>query len=169
MERVILLNSDYSFLNYIAFKDAMRLVTKRKVEVIKEASRIIWRRKEEIMYMPMVLRLVKLVRSVYKNKVPFSKRNVLIRDEYTCQYCGVKSTSKMTWDHVTPKGQGGYNSWENCVTACKPCNNKKGNRTPRQAKMFLKRTPYAPTIMEFLRIRMKNLGIVDLLIEMGVY
>jgi len=169
MNRVILLNADYSFLNTISWQKAMCLIEKGKVEIVKASKKIIkslenaWERT-----VPKVLRLVHLVRTIYRSKVPFSKRNVLYRDNFTCQYCGTKK-QKLTIDHVTPRGQGGISSWENCVAACKPCNNDKGNRTPRQAKMRLPRRPIQPTIMEFLMLRMKRFGIDDILKELGVF
>lgn len=91
----------------------------------------------------------------------------MVRDRYLCVYC--KSNRDLTIDHVIPASRGGKNSFENCVTACRTCNNKKGNRTPREAKMFLKKQPYAPTISEFFRIKMDQLGMHKLLKELGVY
>ncbi len=166
MERVILLNSDYSFLNTINWKKAMRLLAKGKVEVLKATDSIIqsadrtWK-----LYIPKVLRLVKLVRSVYKTRVPYSKKNVIYRDKYICQYCG-KKERKMTIDHVIPKAKGGKSTFENCVASCKPCNNFKGSKTPREVGMVLKRKPFQPTIMEFINIKMKILGIDKLLKEL---
>ena len=75
----------------------------------------------------------------------------------------------LTIDHIIPTSKGGKTSFENCITACKPCNNEKGNRTPSEAKMFLKRQAYAPTISEFFRIKMKQLGVEAYLKELGVY
>lgn len=160
---MILLNSDYSFLNTIHWKKAMRLLAKGKVEVLKSTSRVI-RNSERTwkILVPKIIRLVKLVRSIWKTRVPFSKKNVLYRDGYTCQYCGIK-LNKLTLDHVIPKSRGGRGTFENCVASCRPCNNTKGDRTPNEAKMGLKRTPFQPTIMEFITIRMKLLGIDELL------
>lgn len=168
-QRVILLNSDYSFLNTVNWKKAMCLIAKGKVEIVKASKKIIksaenaWE-----MVVPKVLRLVKLVRTIYKTRVPFSKKNVLYRDEFTCQYCG-KKKQRLTIDHVIPKSKGGRSNFENCVASCKPCNNKKGNRLPSEAKMGLPKRPIQPTIMEFLHIRMRMLGIDGLLRELGVY
>jgi len=168
-EKVILLNSDYSFINFITWKRAVRLMVKGKVEVIKESNKFIENAEKTYnLIIPKVLRLVKLIRSIYRSKVPFSKKNIFVRDKFVCQYCG-KVTNKPTMDHVIPKAQGGKSSFENCVCACKPCNGKKDRYTPREAKMFLKKQPYTPTIMEFIRIRMDALGIHDMLKEMGVY
>lgn len=76
-------------------------------------------------------------------KVPaVSRREVLRRDKHTCQYCG--NTKQLTLDHVVPVSKGGKNTWDNIVTACEKCNNRKGNRTPQQAGMILHTKPKAP-------------------------
>ena len=64
----------------------------------------------------------------------------MARDKQVCQYCGVLKFN-LTIDHIIPKGRGGQDLWENLVTACKPCNQKKGNKTPEEANMVLKRNP----------------------------
>jgi 5-methylcytosine-specific restriction endonuclease McrA len=159
MEKVILLNNDYSFLNMIHWKKAMRLVSKGKVEVINVTDKVL-RNLERTweLFVPKVLRLVKMVRSIYKTRVPFSKKNVFYRDLFVCQYCG-KTGVRMTIDHILPSSRGGKSTFENCVTSCKPCNNKKSDKTPREAKMFPKKLPVQPTIMEFINIKMKALKI----------
>jgi 5-methylcytosine-specific restriction endonuclease McrA len=73
---------------------------------------------------------------------PVNRREVLRRDLHRCQYCGSKK--KLTLDHVIPRSKGGKHSWDNIVTACEPCNAKKGDRTPPQAGMSLSRRPQAP-------------------------
>ena len=169
MEQVVLLNSDCSFLNTISWKRAMCLVVKNKVEVLKYSNKTIMTVDKTLkLFLPQVLRLIKLVRTFYKRKVPFSKKNLLIRDSFVCQYCGKKSNT-LTVDHIIPRSRGGQKTFENCVACCKPCNNKKQNRTPREAHMFIRKKPYQPTIMEFLRIRMQLLGVHNLLKELGVY
>jgi hypothetical protein len=81
--------------------------------------------------------------------VNFSRKNILIRDNYTCQYCGVIfDTNELTYDHVIPKsiwpGSDSPTNWTNIVTCCVKCNRKKGNKTPAQAKMKLKNLPIRP-------------------------
>jgi len=160
MEKVILLNADYSFLNTCTWKRAMTLVAKDKVEILKYGEHII----NGVLKIPSVLRLIKLIRTIYKTRVPFSKKNVMIRDRFKCVYCGRKDVV-FTIDHVRPKMQGGKSSFENCVTSCKPCNNKKGHKSCAHAKMWPKTQLVAPTISEFLRMRMETLGIKDILKE----
>jgi 5-methylcytosine-specific restriction endonuclease McrA len=73
---------------------------------------------------------------------PVNRREVLKRDNHTCQYCG--STKHLTLDHVIPRSKGGQHSWDNVVTACEKCNSIKSNRLPHEAGMVLKSKPKAP-------------------------
>jgi hypothetical protein len=83
------------------------------------------------------------------HNVNFSRKNLFIRDDYSCQYCGLKKDIKeLTYDHVIPKSVWNRSSsptcWTNIVTACVSCNRKKGNRTPNEARMPLKNLPVIP-------------------------
>jgi len=168
MERTVILNSDYSFLGLVSWKRAIKLVVKEKVEVLKASEREICSGDGTCkMTVPLVLRLIHLVRYVYKNKVPFTRKNVYVRDKHTCQYCGSKD--KLSIDHVIPVSRGGSNNFENCVASCIPCNVKKDNRTPREAGMSLRSKPHEPTIMEFLILKMKTLGVDQTLKDLGVF
>jgi len=158
MTRVILLNADYSFLNVVDWKKAFTLLSKGKVEVLKYSERVIKTAQGVVMKIPAVMKLVKLIRTLYKTRVPFSKKNVMIRDGFKCVYCG-KEKVNLTIDHVLPKSRGGKSSFENCVTSCKDCNNDKGHRTCQEARMWPKTKLIAPTISEFLRMKIKNMGI----------
>lgn len=160
----ILLNADYSFLNIVNWKKAICLITKGKVEVLKFSERVIRSVEGIAIKVPLVMRLVKFIRTLYRTKVPFSKKNVMVRDDFKCAYCG-DSDVRLTIDHVIPKSRGGKSTFDNCVASCKPCNNRKGSKTPREAKMFLKKRPYSPTISEFLRMRIEKLGVQDVLDE----
>ena len=169
MEAVIILNQDYQFLNKVSWQKAICLVYKGKAEVLRHTKKVIRNAEHTVeMLVPKVLRLLKLVRAVYKQKVPFSRKNIMVRDDFVCQYCGVIG-ERLTIDHVIPKSRGGKTNFENCVGACKTCNAKKANKTPREAKMFLRKQPYSPTIMEFLRMQMKKENIDTFLEELGVY
>lgn len=89
----------------------------------------------------MVPAIIRLVRAVaFRAKYLRPTRNAIFRrDRYTCQYCGDRN--KISLDHVLPLSRGGKDTWENLVTACFPCNNKKGNRTPDEANMPLAKQP----------------------------
>jgi len=80
-----------------------------------------------------------------RSKIRFSRQNVYLRDDFTCQYCAKEFTrSKLNLDHVNPRAQGGKTRWENIVCSCIECNLKKGGRTPSQAGMKLLREPKRP-------------------------
>jgi 5-methylcytosine-specific restriction endonuclease McrA len=82
----------------------------------------------------------------YGKRLPIKKSTLMIRDENTCQYCSkILTSGQATIDHVIPTSRGGKHDWKNVVLSCKECNNKKGNKTPQEAKMPLKNVPYAPT------------------------
>jgi 5-methylcytosine-specific restriction endonuclease McrA len=75
-----------------------------------------------------------------------SRRNVYLRDGYTCQYCGEQPSSReLNLDHVMPRSRGGSATWENLVTSCRRCNFSKGNATPEGAGMRLLRQPARPS------------------------
>ena len=77
--------------------------------------------------------------------VKFSRRNVFLRDKNTCQYCYKSFSNKeLNLDHVLPKSRGGKSSWTNIVLSCIRCNQKKADRTPKEAKMKLLTEPVKP-------------------------
>ncbi len=94
---------------------------------------------------PDVIRLTKYEK-MGERSVIFSRRNIFKRDRYTCQFCGGQpGTKELTIDHVQPRSRGGEGTWENCVLACVSCNKRKSNRTPKEAKMPLRKVPIRPT------------------------
>ena len=168
MSQCILLNADYAFMNVVDWKRALRLVVNNKVTVLRYSETLVHGAEGAVMRIPSVMKLIKLIRAVYRSRVPFSKRNVLIRDGFACCYCTTRK-GKMTIDHIVPRSRGGPTNFENCVASCKPCNNKKGNRLPREVGMYIKVKAYQPTISEFLRLKVKKLGINEILRDMGIY
>jgi 5-methylcytosine-specific restriction endonuclease McrA len=168
VETCVILNGDYTFLNVVGWKRAIRLMVKQKAEVLKYSDRELHNCEGKVITrVPLVMKLMKIIRMIYKNRVPFSKKNIFVRDKHKCGYCG--SNKELTVDHIIPASRGGKSNFENCITACKPCNNKKDRRTPSEAKMYLSHQPYSPTISEFIRIKMKQLKIDKFLEEIGVY
>lgn len=163
MSGVVVLNADYSYLNSVSWKRAIRLIVKGKAESLKDSTREVITTGGKKILVPALMRLIKIVRNVYRNRVPFSKKNIHIRDGGKCMYCGVTG-ERLTIDHVIPRSKGGKTSWDNCVASCKKCNATKADRTPSEAKMSLIKRPYQPTINEFLMIKMRELG-VDKIIE----
>ena len=131
----------------IAFwQDAITEIFTGKAEVLDEYDEVVYRNADRgmIIRMPAVVRLLKPT-TAFKKGVKFSRINVMVRDNFHCQYCGKKfPMGALNYDHVVPRVQGGKTVWENIVTSCYPCNDKKGARTPEQAKMKLRKTPYRP-------------------------
>jgi len=170
MEAVILLNGDYTPLGVISWRNAVRLIVKKKVEVVKQSTITIHNNTKNVadFFLPLVIRLLKFIRQIYRTKVTLNKRNILIRDGYVCQYCGKKLGKDASIDHVIPKSKGGKSHFNNLVACCFKCNNKKDNRLPSQAKMFLIKKPSVPTINEFMLIRVKESGMSKYLIELGI-
>jgi 5-methylcytosine-specific restriction endonuclease McrA len=169
MQNCVVLNGDYSFLNVINWQRAVILCLRGKSEALKTSDKPLRGSDGSvIMKLPLVIRLIKVVRMVYRNRVPYSKKNVMIRDGHKCMYCGSKA-KKLTIDHVIPVSKGGKTNFDNCVAACYPCNNYKGSKTPSHADMFLIRQPHTPTISEFFMLKSKQLKIHEYLKEAGVY
>jgi 5-methylcytosine-specific restriction endonuclease McrA len=166
MSHCVLLNADFTFLNLIDWKRAVCLLAKGKVEVLKQSDSVVKSSGGIEFKIPSIMRLIKLIRTIYRTGVAFNKKNILVRDGFKCAYCGEKS-QKLTIDHIIPRSRGGKDSFENCVAACRSCNRRKGGRIPSEANMHLVLKPYQPTVSEFLRMRLKRLGINDLLKDIG--
>lgn len=154
MNRVLLLNSDWSPLNFVSSIRALNLLFKGRAEVILMGEKVsAWdepistpSRSYDV---PATLRLVERV-NVKFAPPRFRKRVLFNRDDWRCQYCGVDlDLRSITIDHVVPRSRGGNTSWNNCVTACRKCNSKKGNRTLSESGMCLRRTPVEPNVDHF--------------------
>ncbi len=98
---------------------------------------------------PSIVRLSMYVRVPYK-KIVLSRKNILRRDNFRCQYCGATDVP-LTIDHMVPKSRGGEDTWENLITACIRCNNRKGNRSPEQAHVTPRSTPRRPSHLMFIK------------------
>jgi 5-methylcytosine-specific restriction endonuclease McrA len=145
---VLILNQDYQPLNVVNVRKSLMLLFLEKAELLHDyPNRKIRTIASEFEY-PSVIRLRRYARIPYKFIV-LSRKNIMKRDGLKCQYCG--STRDLTLDHIIPRSRGGEDSWENLVTACNKCNNRKGNKTPREAGMKLMRKPYRPSHIIFLR------------------
>jgi len=159
---VVVLNADYTFLSQTTWQNAICLLYEGKAETVEETKRIVRNQDRTVeIIVPLMIRVVKYIRKRFKSSVPYSKKNVFMRDGQVCQFCGTHITNidKCTIDHVLPKSKGGKSKWENCVTACKPCNHRKADRTCSEAKMYLKRKPVQPTIGEYIQFWTKKLKV----------
>jgi 5-methylcytosine-specific restriction endonuclease McrA len=141
---VLVLNATYEPISVVSTRRAVILLLKEKAELI-EAAEAELRAENFTIRMPLVIRLVYFVRIPYKVSLPVTRRTVLARDRYTCQYCGRQPARKdLTVDHVLPRSRGGRTTWENVVAACQRCNGHKGNRTPEEAGMWVLSHPARP-------------------------
>jgi 5-methylcytosine-specific restriction endonuclease McrA len=98
---------------------------------------------------PSVVRLNYFVRVPYRARTSLSRRAVLVRDDFECQYCGAAAENV---DHIIPRSRGGTHSWNNVVAACRPCNSRKENRSPQAAGLQLRRSPGPPHESVWIRI-----------------
>ena len=128
----------------VPWERAVTLLWEKKVEVIQPYEGKVLRSASWNIEMPAVIRFLQFVRN-HKRAVKFSRENLLIRDRMTCQYCGgAVSRTNATYDHVIPRVSGGTTRWENILISCVACNQKKGGRTPEQAKMKPLSVPVRP-------------------------
>jgi hypothetical protein len=142
MDRVLVLNSDYTPLNVTDVRRGFILVSKGKAEIVKEdVNKIVTTIGEFVR--PLIIRLVNYVR-FRRGGIKVGRRRVFKRDGYQCGYCGSKKN--LTIDHIIPRSKGGDNSWTNLVTCCNRCNNDKDDKTPEEAGMKLIVKVYEPTI-----------------------
>ena len=149
--RVLVLNASYEPINVCTVRRATVLLLKSRAELLERGVGVLHSERMEI-ERPCVIRLqryVRIPRDVHRRKI--TRKAVLARDSYTCQYCG-REASGLTVDHVIPRSRGGPSAWENIVAACAPCNRKKGNRLPREAAMQPASRPRPPGPTVFIRI-----------------
>lgn len=142
--RVLVLNFNYEPLNICQLKRAIILLLKEKAEVVEYDS-IKVHSEKQIFEAPSIIKLLYLVKKP-RTVVKLSRRSILARDNFSCQYCGKKS-EYLTIDHIIPKRLGGKSSWENLVSACRKCNAKKADKTLEQANMHLIKIPRAITFL----------------------
>ncbi|MBN1485849.1 MAG: HNH endonuclease [Chloroflexia bacterium] len=139
--RVLVLNQNFEPLNICSLRRALKLVVCNKADVLVENHLLIHTVNRD-WECPSVVRLRYLVRPPLP-RIQLSRQAIFRRDNYTCQYCG-KRASRLSLEHVVPRHRGGGHTWENLVTACLPCNHRKGGRTLEEAGMRLLRSPFRP-------------------------
>lgn len=150
MSDVLVLNFTYEAMNITSIARAIKLVYARKAEVVRDRGSLYTT--SLAFKMPGVIRMLYYIRRVAA-PVPLTKKNLLLRDDYRCQYCGIKGDRTLTIDHVLPRSRQGPNSWTNCVVACFDCNQKKKNRLPHEAGMALRKKPKAPSRIPWIRVK----------------
>ena len=142
-------------MSVINAKKAIVLLYLGKAELIEAHNGLQVRAVSMSMPFPSIVRLAMYVRVPFKNII-ISRKNILRRDGHRCQFCG-RGDIPLTIDHVLPLSRGGEDTWENLVCACVRCNNKKGDRTPDEAALPLRRKPMRPNHVTFIRHVMGSL------------
>lgn len=143
--QTLVLNQGYEPLSIVSWQRAMKLYCLGKAELVEQYSDLPPLRSQYVtIEVPAVIRFTNRVRRNYQ-VVRFKREYLFGRDSYRCQYCFEHfPASKLTQDHVIPRSRGGRRRWENIVTACVPCNQRKGDRLPHEAGMTLRRKPRKP-------------------------
>ncbi len=158
-KRVLVLNKSWIPVNVTSAKRAICLVFSGLAKVVHPKTYEIydfeqWKKQQAKYYIravhfdmpvPEIIVLQRYNNLRSRHKVPFSRTNLLKRDDYSCQYCGKKDRgSKLTIDHIVPRSKGGITSWSNCVIACSSCNRRKGNKFLHESGYRLLRQPTTP-------------------------
>lgn len=139
---VLLLNASYEPIRILSVRQGLELLTRGKVFVEKATDKEVY----PGVFLPSVIVLREQVRIPHK-RARASKKNIFLRDGYTCQYCGrAFDRSELSLDHILPQSRGGKDTWENLVAACKPCNGRKDDQTPEEAGMPLIRRVIPATV-----------------------
>jgi len=153
MIKALLLDRNYMAISIVTWKRAMILMAREKAEIISKSSKSVTSASGKKFIIPSILRLLIVVPfRAYSNRMKFNRKNVLIRDNYKCQYCDDDLSKKGgTIDHVVPRSKGGANDYLNCVACCKKCNNIKGNNIPSDMGMLLRKQPRKPSFISLYR------------------
>jgi 5-methylcytosine-specific restriction endonuclease McrA len=152
MSDVLLLNFTYEALNVTNLRRAIKLIFMGKAEIVETQNGKVVRSQSQMIPIPSIVRLRYVVKRPHL-EVPLTRKNVLLRNNYTCQYCGSTERKNMTVDHIIPKSMGGKSTWENLVCACKECNARKRSRLPGEAQMKLLSRPRRPKLIPWRPFR----------------
>jgi 5-methylcytosine-specific restriction endonuclease McrA len=150
VQQVLVLNASYEPLNVTSVRRAHVLVFKGKAEVIEELDEPL-RSATDTYAWPHVIRLLTYVRVPRMIQRKISRRALFARDGWRCVYCG-DTGGRLTLDHVVPRSKGGESIWENVVTACAPCNLRKGDRLLADSGLHLRRQPRPPAPVLFIHL-----------------
>lgn len=151
----LVLNADYRPLSYYPlslwpWQEAVKAAWLDRVDIVAQYEEVVRSPSTEIR-IPSVVVLKDYVKP--QKRVAFTRFNLFLRDEFSCQYCGAKGD--LTFDHVIPRARGGVTSWENVVAACSKCNLAKGSRSLRQVGFHLRKPPRQPSSGELMNLGRK--------------
>jgi 5-methylcytosine-specific restriction endonuclease McrA len=149
------LNASFEPLTIVTSRRAVRLVLDGKAELLEADTERVFRSEDRVVPSPSVIRLVRYVHVPYRFRRQVTNTFLFARDDYTCQYCGrrksdLKGRQFLTRDHVRPLSRGGLNTWDNVVTSCSTCNNRKGGRLPGEAGLALLHAPTEPNYVHLV-------------------
>ncbi len=149
----LVLNADYRPLSYYplslwTWQEAIKAAYLDRVDIVAEYDTVVHSPSISLK-IPSVVVLRDYIKP--QSSTAFTRFNLFLRDEFTCQYCG--SQRDLTFDHVVPRASGGVTSWSNVVAACSPCNLRKGAKSLARAQMHLRRPPRQPEAEE-----LRNMG-----------
>jgi len=145
----LVLNADFRPMSYfplslVSWQEAVTAAVSERVVVVAEYDAVV-RSPSTVLRLPSVVALRRYRPRL--RKVAFTRYNVFLRDRFTCQYCGHRfPASELTFEHVIPRSRGGLTTWTNIVTACRPCNGRKGSSTAVKPR----REPKEPALRELL-------------------
>ena len=151
-ERALLLDLNYIAISVVSWKKAIKMLIKGKAEVIHN-SNITMSFANGKIWLPSVIRLLSPIPwKAHVVRIRFTRRNVIIRDDSSCQYCGQKvGKNVITIDHIMPRSRGGDTDFLNCVVSCMRCNSTKADKTPLEAGMKLLHKPKQPSFYTLYR------------------
>ncbi|MCB9730815.1 MAG: HNH endonuclease [Deltaproteobacteria bacterium] len=140
-----MLSAAFEPVDRVGWQRAMTLFVSGRVEVVESYAERVVRTIDRAFQLPAVVRFHTGTRHQTRRLVRFSRENVWLRDSGCCQYCAEPvPLARITYDHVVPRSRGGRTGWDNVVIACRPCNQRKADRTPEEAGMWLSRAPVRP-------------------------
>ena len=148
MRSALVLNATYEPLSVVAARRATCLVLADKADLVADDGHQLHSARL-VLPSPSVVRLRYVVRVPFVRRTAMSRRALFTRDDYRCQYCGDYADSL---DHVVPRSKGGESIWENVVTACAPCNLRKGDRLLADSGLHLRRQPRPPAPVLFIHL-----------------
>lgn len=168
--RCVVLNSTYEPISIITSKRALLLILEGKAVIVEEHPTLEVRSPRQTFKVPLIVALKMFVRGrkIFRTAAALSQRNLFVRDNYTCQYCNrsrseLRSTEFLTRDHVIPECKGGKSTWDNLVTACSTCNNKKADNDLENTNMKLLKKPVTPTLFElWMKTSQKKLSMYQI-------